>query len=213
MLVEPLMRRLAVPLGTAQPSNQSTTNRGSASVCLWLDPRRPRRSGRVPGIAPRHPPTPPDVRFSVSGGWTRRLTCWPRDPTASQIHSAANCVSTGPDASSPAPRRTKRHDASAHSAASTRARPSAAKRGSDPARHASAAKSISVYAAESSPPAERPRAAPRPAGNIPTSRSRTAATRRVIPDSSRCGNCAKSIAPSAATARHFAAPLPAALGG
>ena len=28
MLVEPLMRRLAVPLGTAQPSNQSTTNRG-----------------------------------------------------------------------------------------------------------------------------------------------------------------------------------------
>jgi len=28
-------------------------------------------SGRVPGIAPRHPPTPPDVRFSASGGWTR----------------------------------------------------------------------------------------------------------------------------------------------
>src|SRR6266568_3149583 len=28
------------------------------------------RSGRVPGIAPRHPPTPPDVRFSASGGWT-----------------------------------------------------------------------------------------------------------------------------------------------
>ncbi len=27
-------------------------------------------SGRVPGIAPRHPPTPPDVRFSASGGWT-----------------------------------------------------------------------------------------------------------------------------------------------
>ena len=26
------------------------------------------RSGRVPGIAPRHPPTPPDVRFSASGG-------------------------------------------------------------------------------------------------------------------------------------------------
>ena len=25
-------------------------------------------SGRVPGIAPRHPPTPPDVRFSASGG-------------------------------------------------------------------------------------------------------------------------------------------------
>jgi hypothetical protein len=23
----------------------------------------------VPGIAPRHPPTPPDVRFSASGGW------------------------------------------------------------------------------------------------------------------------------------------------
>ena len=26
------------------------------------------RSGRVTGIAPRHPPTPPDVRFSASGG-------------------------------------------------------------------------------------------------------------------------------------------------
>jgi hypothetical protein len=26
------------------------------------------RSGRMPGIAPRHPPTPPDVRFSASGG-------------------------------------------------------------------------------------------------------------------------------------------------
>ena len=25
-------------------------------------------SGRVPRIAPRHPPTPPDVRFSASGG-------------------------------------------------------------------------------------------------------------------------------------------------
>ena len=28
------------------------------------------RSGRVPGIAPRHPPTPPHVRFSACGGWT-----------------------------------------------------------------------------------------------------------------------------------------------
>ena len=154
---------------------------------------RAARSGRVPGIAPRHPPTPPDVRFSVSGGWTRRLTCWPRDPTASQIHSAANCVSTGPYASSPAPRRTKRHDASAHSAASARARPSAARRGNDPAHHASAARSTSVCAADSSPPAERPRAAPRPAGNNPTSRRYTAATRRVIPDSSRCGNCANLV--------------------
>src|SRR5688572_13584219 len=26
------------------------------------------RSGRVTGIAPRHPPTPPDMRFSASGG-------------------------------------------------------------------------------------------------------------------------------------------------
>jgi hypothetical protein len=26
------------------------------------------KSGRVTGIAPRHPPTPPDVRFSASGG-------------------------------------------------------------------------------------------------------------------------------------------------
>ena len=54
------------------------------------------------------------------------------------------------------------------------------------------------------------RADPRPAGNIPTSRRYTTATRRLIPDSSRCGNCAKSLAPSAGTARHFAAPLPAA---
>ena len=75
-------------------------------------------------------------------------------------------------------------DASAHSAASARARPSAARRGSDPARHASAAKSISGYAAESSLPAERSRAVLRPAGNIPTSRSHTTATRRLIPDSS-----------------------------
>ena len=164
-------------------------------------------------MAPRHPPTPPDVRFSVSGAWTRRLTCWPRSPIASRIHNAANCVSTGPDASSPAPRQTKRRDASAHSAASARTRPNTARRGSVPAHRASAARSTSVYAAESSPPAERPRAAPRPAANIPTSRSRTAATRRVIPDSSRYGNCAKPPAPSAGTARHFAAPLPAALGG
>ena len=28
------------------------------------------RSGRVQGIAPLHPPTPPDVPFSVSGGWS-----------------------------------------------------------------------------------------------------------------------------------------------
>jgi hypothetical protein len=27
-----------------------------------------RRSGRVTGMSPRHPPTPPDVRFSASGG-------------------------------------------------------------------------------------------------------------------------------------------------
>ena len=30
------------------------------------------RSGRVAGIAPRHPPTPPDVRFSAFGGWIVR---------------------------------------------------------------------------------------------------------------------------------------------
>ncbi|MDA1314848.1 MAG: hypothetical protein O2968_16060, partial [Acidobacteria bacterium] len=24
-------------------------------------------------LRPRHPPTPPDIRFSVSGGWTQRL--------------------------------------------------------------------------------------------------------------------------------------------
>jgi hypothetical protein len=35
-----------------------------ASACV--------RSGRVPGIAPRHPPTPPNVRFSAFGGWTVR---------------------------------------------------------------------------------------------------------------------------------------------
>ena len=29
---------------------------------------RIRKSGRVDGIAPVHPPTPPDVRFSASGG-------------------------------------------------------------------------------------------------------------------------------------------------
>ena len=28
------------------------------------------RSGRVPGIEPRHPPTPPYVRFSGYGGWS-----------------------------------------------------------------------------------------------------------------------------------------------
>ena len=80
------------------------------------------RSGRVPGIAPQHPPTPPHIRFSASGGWTRRLNCLPRDPMASQIRNAANCDSTGPCASSPAPRQTKRRDASAHSAASTQLR-------------------------------------------------------------------------------------------
>src|SRR2546423_1296584 len=26
----------------------------------------------MPWISPRHPPTPPDVRFSASGGWTLR---------------------------------------------------------------------------------------------------------------------------------------------
>jgi len=30
-------------------------------------------SGRADGIAPVSPPTPPDMRFSASGGWTRRF--------------------------------------------------------------------------------------------------------------------------------------------
>ena len=34
-------------------------------------------SGRVPGIAPRHPPTPPNVRFSAFGGWTVRGASFP----------------------------------------------------------------------------------------------------------------------------------------
>ena len=33
-----------------------------------LTSRNKPRSGRVLGIAPQHPPTPPDVPFSVSGG-------------------------------------------------------------------------------------------------------------------------------------------------
>ncbi len=134
------------------------------------------RSGRVPGIAPQHPPTPPDIRFSASGGWTQRLNRVPQDRTASRIRNAAKCDSTRLFASSPAPRQTKRRrDASAHSAASTRVPPSTAMRGIDPAHRASAARSTSVYAAESSPPAKRSRADPRPAGNNPTSRRYTAA--------------------------------------
>jgi len=47
---------------------------GIVMVCLMTDMRLPatlvraRQSGRVHGIAPIHPPTPPDVRFSASGG-------------------------------------------------------------------------------------------------------------------------------------------------
>jgi len=39
--------------------------------------RNKHRSGRVPGIAPRHPPTPPNVRFSAFGGWTARSASFP----------------------------------------------------------------------------------------------------------------------------------------
>ena len=52
-----------------------------ASRFLAVAERRLDGSGRVPGIAPRHPPTPPDVRFSASGGWTL--------PSASFSHTRA----------------------------------------------------------------------------------------------------------------------------
>ena len=38
------------------------------------------RSGRVQGIAPLHPPTPPDVPFSVSGGWSHPRSDGTRNP-------------------------------------------------------------------------------------------------------------------------------------
>ena len=46
------------------------------------------------GIAPRHPPTPPDVRFSVSGGWTQRLYLHAARPAGRQPSTAsrASCI-------------------------------------------------------------------------------------------------------------------------
>jgi len=46
------------------------------------------RSGRVPGIATRHPPTPPDVRFSASGDWFFRSASFPRARKDDFDHSA-----------------------------------------------------------------------------------------------------------------------------
>ena len=86
---------------------------------------------------------------------------------ASRTHDGARSRSTRPCASSAAPRHTTRRAASAHSAASARVPPSAARRGTDPAHCASAARSTAGCGGESNPPAERSRAAPRPAGIAP----------------------------------------------
>jgi hypothetical protein len=44
------------------------------------------RSGRVAGIAPRHPPTPPYVRFSAYGGWTVHRSSFPGAQTGDTEH-------------------------------------------------------------------------------------------------------------------------------
>jgi hypothetical protein len=41
----------------------------------------------VPGIAPRHPPTPPDVRFSASGGWSVQRSSFPGAQSGDTEHS------------------------------------------------------------------------------------------------------------------------------
>ena len=41
----------------------------------------------MPGIAPRHPPTPPDVRFSASGGWSVQRSSVPGAQTGDAEHS------------------------------------------------------------------------------------------------------------------------------
>ena len=94
----------------------------------------------------------------------------PRNPMASRTRNAVRSRSTWRCASSAGPRHTTRRAASAHSAASARAPPSAAGRGNDPAHCASAARSTAGGGGESNPPAERSRAGLRSAGNSPTSR-------------------------------------------
>ena len=41
----------------------------------------------MPGIATRHPPTPPDVRFSASGGWSVQRSFFPGAQTGDPKHS------------------------------------------------------------------------------------------------------------------------------
>ena len=41
----------------------------------------------MPGIAPRHPPTPPDVRFSASGGWSVQRSSFPGTQSGDSEHS------------------------------------------------------------------------------------------------------------------------------
>jgi len=59
--------QMQVESATINSNGQCSFSAPTFPVDLSMWGGRP-RSGRVTGIAPRHPPTPPDVRFSASGG-------------------------------------------------------------------------------------------------------------------------------------------------
>ena len=56
-----------VPAQSFKKNAQAKPSGGSAGRTT-AEPSRADGSGRVTGIARRHPPTPPDARFSASGG-------------------------------------------------------------------------------------------------------------------------------------------------
>jgi len=134
-------------------------------------------SGRMPGIAPRHPPTPPDVRFAR----IRRLNAasifmGKQDLMASRIHSAATPRCSALSASWDWLQCATLPWNCAPPSAGVRSGPSSAACAVVHASCPTAAKSNSECVAVSSPPIRRGSGVPRPDGNIPTSLGRKRAS-------------------------------------
>ena len=123
---------------------------------------------------PRHPPTPPDIRFSVSGGRTRRLY-----PPATRSDGIINPYRRNVAFDNPVcirPFAAMRLGAPKQISTAVPERPAGVVPAGVPWCRASAARSISGCAVVSILPARKSGAAARPAGNSPTSREPAAAT-------------------------------------